>query len=358
MKNGMKKGIALLLSMLFVLSIGSVGVFAAQDTASEPKISSFEQTYANLGKGFMDGVFVITNDLAGCKEDWSREDGEVYSIKYGERGCQGYDLYIPAGLDNSKPVGVILFIHGGTWSGGSRDNFTWACRRYAKHGYITATLDYDVADQGEPANAIAYGAKPGATVADMLEDIDLCIKNLKSAVKKHGYTPAGLALVGESAGSHFAMMYGYSRPQDSAIPIKCLLTITAPVSWRNGTFDNYSPEECVGYINMIAGSDITAEQYKNPDAETEALLHSISPVDYINKDSVPTFMGFAGKDTTIGTNQYQTIKPVLDENGVPNDVVWWTKSNHALYSDPGVLDNEWTPKSLQWLATYLGGQSR
>ena len=292
--------------------------------------------------------------MAGATEDWSTSDGDVYNnVRYGYRGCQKFDMYVPKGLDKSKPVGVILFVHGGTWYAGSKDNFTWGCRRYAKLGYITATMDYDLADQGGEGYAKATGSKPGSTVFDMVEDIGLCVKALDMNIRALGYNPYGLALCGESAGSHLTMMFGYGHDKESAIPVKMIMNVTSPVSWTYGTFNNYTAAEQAKYINMIAGYNLTAEDIEHPSPEVQKQINAISPITFIHEGSCPTLMGFAGKDTTIGTNQYNTIKPVLDKYNVPNDVVWWPNSDHTLIADREVLGGEWLQKSSQWLARYL-----
>ncbi len=364
MKKIWRKWTALVCALVMALSAFSTAAFAASEEDDiELSTNTLMQNYLNqnvpypltdISYAAMDKVFDLCNKLAGATEDWSDADGhEMLNVRYGERPVQTYDWNVPANLDKDKPVGVILFVHGGTWYAGSKENFTWAARRFAKHGYITATLNYDLASFGNPDMVKATGSKENAYVPDMLDDINQCIADLNARIRELGYRPSGLALAGESAGSHLAGMYAYSRAQDSAIPVKCLIGITFPVSWRQGTFNNYSSAECANYINMISGASITGKQYRDHDPAIEPILHELSPVDYINEKTVPTLLGFAGKDTTIGTNQYQTIKPYLDKYHVPYDVVWWPNSNHALYSDPGVLDNQFMPKALQYLSAYL-----
>lgn len=364
MKKIWKRCAALFCALVMILSVFSTAVFAAsEDEDVELSVNTQLSNYWNhivpypltsvAYKG-MDKVFELCNQLAGATEDWSAADGhEILNTRYGERPIQTYDWYVPANLDKEKPVGVVLFIHGGSWYSGSKENFTWAARRFAKHGYITATMNYDLVSYGNSGMAKATGSKENAYVPDMLDDINQCIADLNARIRELGYTPSGLALGGESAGSHLAGLYAYSRPQDSAIPVKCLLAVTFPVSWRQGTFNNVSSAECANYINEISGSSITGKQYRDHDPAIEPILHELSPVDYINEKSVPTLLGFAGKDTVIGTNQYPTIKPYLDKYHVKYDVVWWPNSNHTLESDPGVLDNQFMPKALQYLSTYL-----
>lgn len=350
----LRKLLALLLAL--VLAASAMAVSASAEKNDTNKIlDMLPDSVTTLSKNVMDDIFVVANKMAGAEESWNEgTDGTaMYNQKYGERGCQRYDLYLPKNLNKSKPQGVILFIHGGQWYMGSKENFTWACRRYTKNGYITATMDYDLCSQGSKKYSKETGSKEDATVFDMVDDVKLCVDALDKQLRGMGITPYGLAVSGESAGSHISMMYAYGHTKESSIPVKMIMNLTSPVSWKNGAYNNFDAEDQAKYINDMTGWDISASDVTNPSPEVEKKLDSISPVTMITKDAPPTLMGFAGKDTTIGTNQYQTIKPVLDKYGVPNDVVWWPNSNHALYSDPGVLDNEWTPKTLEWLNRYL-----
>ena len=63
-------------------------------------------------------------------------------IKKNERNI--YDLYIPYSTEytKNKHNGIILFIHGGSWTSGNKSDMDYLARRYAKYGYITATLSY------------------------------------------------------------------------------------------------------------------------------------------------------------------------------------------------------------------------
>lgn len=352
----MKRLLALFLTLIFIGSAMSVTASAASiDTAK--LVDSLPDSAAVLTKKAEDRVFDLCNRMAGAVEDWSEgTDGTaMYNQKYGERGCQKYDLYLPKNLDKTSPQGIILFIHGGSWNMGSKENFTWACRRFTKKGYITATLDYDLVDEGSKKMAKVTGSKEGSTIFDMIDDVRLCIKALDQQLRSMGINPCGLAVAGESAGSHLSMLFAYGHAKESAIPIKMIMNLTSAVSFKYGSNNASTPEDMVKLINGATHWNLTIDEYKNPGPETLKKLDSISPVSLITKDAPPTLMGFAGKDTTVGTNQYPTIKPVLDQYNIPNEVVWWPNSSHTLASDPGVLDNEWIPKCLEWLNRYLTG---
>ena len=54
-----------------------------------------------------------------------------------------YNLFIPySSLKNKVNYnGIILFIHGGAWAFGEKENIEYLCSRYSKCGYITAEMN-------------------------------------------------------------------------------------------------------------------------------------------------------------------------------------------------------------------------
>lgn len=354
MKKRWKVRVASLLLAVLLMTSLSVGALAAEDGGLGLDYETMPYPVAAIGYQATNFVFEAANLLAGAVEPWSESDGQCLSnLKYGDGARHVYDLYVPAGLDPEKEQGLVLFIHGGTWSMGNKDHMRGLCRKIAKKGYITATMNYDLASYGNPELADATGSMHDANVIDMVDDVQACVSAMKQKLGELGYKISGLALSGESAGSNISMLYGYGRADQSAIPVKLIFNITSPVGFYNGTFDNYTTAEVAEYASLVSGETLTAEDIENPDARADAILASISPVKHITYGSVPTLMAFAGKDTTIGTNQYNTIKPVLDQYGVPNDVVWLPNSDHTLAADPGKMD-EWIETSAQWLDRYVG----
>ena len=79
--------------------------------------------------------------------------GTIYTdLSYENQNDNKYDLYVPEGLDKNENQQLILFIHGGSFNSGSKEDFDLWCKYYASHGYITATIDYTLQMQGLEAD--------------------------------------------------------------------------------------------------------------------------------------------------------------------------------------------------------------
>ncbi len=79
--------------------------------------------------------------------------GDVLNdLPYDNTNGHKYDLYIPDSADMSKPQNLILFIHGGSFNSGVKEDGDAWCKFYASHGYITATLEYSLQNQDKVAS--------------------------------------------------------------------------------------------------------------------------------------------------------------------------------------------------------------
>ena len=146
-------------------------------------------------------------------------------ISFGEHPRQSMDIYYPRKAKNVKsPVGAFLFIHGGSWIAGSKEEYRMFAIPMAREGYVTATTAYRFIPRSPDAE--------GFTVADMMEDIGLAIAKLKETAAADGIEINKIALSGDSAGGHLALLYAYTHLNGTdnapAIPIAFVIGRVAP----------------------------------------------------------------------------------------------------------------------------------
>lgn len=136
----------------------------------------------------------------GEKHVYKQVDGKPLSL----------ELYRPAGKAGLRP-GVIFF-HGGGWTGGTLDQFRYACQYFASRGMVAATVEYRMLTKdSKTAEGLSYKA--------------ICVTDAKSAIrwlKQHAVEfdldPKRLVAGGGSAGGHIAVLAtnhpGLDDPQD------------------------------------------------------------------------------------------------------------------------------------------------
>lgn len=240
-------------------------------------------------------------------------------VSYLDAESCNMNVYVPYGVDRDTPQGVILFIHGGSWSGGDKWEEAIRCRLLANRGYITATMNYtlrteDIADE--------------YNVFTVLDEIDAALQKLKDFLADLGITVDKAALSGYSAGAHLAMLYSYSRHNTSPLDIAFTCSLAGPSDIREEIWG-----DTARYIgSILTGVEITEEMLDS--GEADALLESISPVAYISPDSPPTIVVQGGRDNVVPKANAQSLIDLFTENNVPYDYVYMKRSDHSLIQNP------------------------
>jgi acetyl esterase/lipase len=103
-------------------------------------------------------------------------------------GSLDVDHYAPPSPDPSRPV--VLFVHGGSWSGGSRSEYPGIFQLLAQAGWDVYSMDYRLA----PAHP--YPAQ--------LEDIHTVLASLRASGRR-------VVMMGRSAGAHLALLAAYTN---------------------------------------------------------------------------------------------------------------------------------------------------
>lgn len=269
------------------------------------------------------------------KVEWDESVGEIYSnLDYENDNGNQYDLYIPSGLDKLENQYLILFIHGGSFNSGSKEDGESWCKYYATKGYITASVDYTLQNQGKDASIYL-----------MNEEIENAVKAIKQKTKELGYHIAGMAPCGVSAGGTLAMNLAYNG--NSAIPVKFVFQLAAPTYFAPSEWsllmkvDRLDSEE--EFCKMMTGKELE-------DYDTE--IQNISPACIVNEDSVPSLIGYGLIDHCVPLSQKYYLIEVYDRDNVMYDYIEFPKSNHGMYNDLDKLQ-EFLDKSLEYARVYF-----
>lgn len=269
------------------------------------------------------------------KVEWDESVGEIYSnLDYENDNVNQYDLYIPSGLDKSENQYLILFIHGGSFNSGSKEDGESWCKYYATKGYITASVDYTSQNQGKDASIYL-----------MNEEIENAVTAIKQKTEELGYHIAGMAPCGVSAGGTLAMNLAYNG--NSAIPVKFVFQLAAPTYFAPSEWsllmkvDRLDSEE--KFCKMMTGKELE-------DYDTE--IQNISPACIVNEDSVPSLIGYGLIDHCVPLSQKYYLIEVYDRDNVMYDYIEFPKSNHGMYNDLDKLQ-EFLDKSLEYAKVYF-----
>lgn len=263
---------------------------------------------------------------AGYYEDWKSSDGTIYTdIIYGRSDRLNFDLYVPVGIDQNSQQGLILFIHGGSWFFGNKSHIAFAARRYAKAGYLSACLNYSLLSKDQP----------NITFQTMLDDIQDCIAKIKETTQNMGFDVHKIALSGISAGGHLALLYGYARQAQSALPVAFLAVQTGPSDFHPETTQHIS-KTARSVFARKTGIKFSKSDYKDP--AVLKLVEQSSPVSFITENSPPTLMAYGGKDHLVPPQNRNLLIQALSKAGVSFTDIFFPNSNHLLADDPASRD--------------------
>nr|WP_319570498.1 alpha/beta hydrolase [uncultured Draconibacterium sp.] len=197
------------------------------------------------------------------------------------------DIYRQKELNEKAPL--LVFIHGGGWRSGKRQDYLVYLLDYAEKGFVTATVSYRLKkDSIYPA-----------AVEDILDAVDFLYQNANT----YGYDTSRVALVGGSAGAHLAMLAGYGWENPQRHKVKAVVDIYGPV-------DLTTP---YGQTQFMV-TDFIGHSY----SEKPELYWEASPARYLKEDLPPTLILQGTSDNLLPPSQSDTLHVRLNRLGVPN----------------------------------------
>ena len=116
------------------------------------------------------------------------------TLSFGSNPLQVLDFYRAQGT--AKPAPLVLFVHGGGWKRGSKDNAAggWKQVHYPASGYAYASINYRLV--------------PDATVEQQAADVAAALAHLLTRADALGIDRTRVVLMGHSAGAHLVALVG------------------------------------------------------------------------------------------------------------------------------------------------------
>ena len=256
-------------------------------------------------------------------------------LKYGEGEREIYDLYLPEDKTDPKATHLILFIHGGSWQSGDKEDGQYWCRNLASKGYTTASICYTLKTKTTDTNILLVNSQVKAAVGA-----------IKEKCAEEGIVLVDMATNGFSAGACQAMMYGWDTDdQDPALPVKFIIqqsgpTTLEPTIWRNGEVHKLvlmftgldgSPKGDAQWISQFCGETVTEDMVR--DGSAEAYWQKVSPYTYITDTSVPIVFAYGVLDGIVPPASRIVLQQALEAHNVQYTSIVMENSGHALACD-------------------------
>ncbi|SHI36682.1 Acetyl esterase/lipase [Hymenobacter daecheongensis DSM 21074] len=182
------------------------------------------------------------------------------------------DVYAPR-AQAAAPRPVVLFIHGGSWTSGSKDFYSFIGRRLAKQGVVAVIINYRLA--------------PDVLVPAMADDCARATAWVVQHIADYGGDPQRLYLMGHSAGGGLAALLA----TDDALFARHGLAQN-PV--RGTLLDDPAGLDMYDYLKKMQYPG--DEQYLIPFGKDPAVWKAMAPQYHVTAAS-PPFVIFVGGQT-------------------------------------------------------------
>jgi acetyl esterase/lipase len=176
------------------------------------------------------------------------------------------DFYLPDA--DGKAHALVLFIHGGSWSGGDKSHFRFAGPRLARSGYAVASIDYRLVPDGVFPNNI--------------HDCLCSLAFLRAHAAEFDIDPARIVVMGYSAGAHLASLVGIAS-DDPALAPPC--TNGQPIPRPAGVIPASGPQDMRVFWNRT--HSVTESIFGGSPDELPDAYSLGSPVDHVAPGAPP-----------------------------------------------------------------------
>ncbi len=244
---------------------------------------------------------------------------DVEYAKVGEKSLL-LDIYAPEAPKG--PLPLIVWIHGGAWRGGWKENPYGL--RLTEKGYILASINYRLS--------------PEAVFPAQIEDCKGAIRFLRAHAKKYSIDADHIGVAGDSAGGHLAALLGASGgDKELEGDVGGNSTVSSRVQC---VVDFFGPSDMMKFKGQPVWPKIDQPQsplcqlFGGLLADKQDLVAKANPITHITKDCPPFLVAHGNRDGTVPFNQSELLVAALKKAGV--DVTFEVAQNadHGLHWPP------------------------
>jgi acetyl esterase/lipase len=121
------------------------------------------------------------------------QEMEHLNVKYGDDPKQSLDVYSPT-VGKGKKLPVILYVHGGGWTGGDKSNVAEKPSFFTNKGYVFVSVNHRLS--------------PKASYVEMANDVSSAVKWVYDNADTYQIDRSKINLMGHSAGGQLVMLVG------------------------------------------------------------------------------------------------------------------------------------------------------
>lgn len=217
---------------------------------------------------------------------------------------QKLDLFIPSGATN--PLPLIIWVHGGAWMGGSKDQCP--ALPYLQKGYAVASINYRLSQH--------------AIFPAQIEDCKAAVRWLRAHAKENNLDSNRFAAWGASAGGHLVALLG-TAGDAKQFEVGANLEVSSRVQ---AVVDFFGPTDLTRMAkDALPGSRIDHDAPDAPEAklvggpvqDNKDKCAAANPITYAAKNNPPFLIMHGNKDDIVPYQQSELLRDALQKAGVP-----------------------------------------
>jgi acetyl esterase/lipase len=234
------------------------------------------------------------------------------------------DLLLPKDRAGKK-LPLVVFIHGGSWVSGSRQDCMPAIQELVKAGYATATISYRLSGEAQwPAQIF---------------DCKAAVRFLRAKAGDYQIDPTRVGVGGFSAGGHLASMLGTSggvkelegtlgANRKASSRVNCVVNFFGPED-----FQTIIPQNTDHPIISAYGQHNVTKLFGAPIGKAPEIARQASPLTWVSKDDPPFLTAHGTSDPVVPFQQAQEIHGALLKAGVESHLFAMQGEGHGFSND-------------------------
>jgi acetyl esterase/lipase len=234
------------------------------------------------------------------------------------------DLYVPTGL--AKPPPIVIYIHGGGWEGGNKENpFPLGL---TKQGFAFASIEYRLSQV--------------AIFPAQIYDCKAAVRWVRANADKYHYNADKIGLIGDSAGGHLVALLGTTandpKLEGDEGNVGVSSAVQAVVDYYGPTDfislpDQVTPEQRANLDNPVTHLFGSPIWNKGPVADKQEIAQLASPVFHITSTASPFFILHGDHDPIVPLKQSVEFNNALQKAGVETHLAVIKGGGHG-FNDP------------------------
>ena len=232
-------------------------------------------------------------------------EGDIVYAHVGERELL-LDLYLP--VNAPRPLPVVVWVHGGGWSSGSKGNVDWALSLLSR-GFAVVDVDYRLSGE--------------AIFPAQIQDCKAAVRWIRANAETYGLSPERIGAWGSSAGGHLVALMGTAGGKDTSSFVGEFETedhgeyssrVLAVCDWFGPT-DFLRMNDFPGHIDHDATHSPESQLIGGPIQENEETVTKANPITHIKGRETAFLIVHGEKDQLVPYNQSELLYAALERAG-------------------------------------------